>query len=184
MMLQMAAAKQWGQANFAKLDPLTVGMSPPDATIALLSDSSEIASVFSVPPYQYQQLEKPGIHTVLNSYDVFGGAHAFTVAWTSTQFHDKNPALYKALIAAFKEATEMLNKDVKPAAQYWADNVKSKMPVEKVAAIASGPQVKWTMAPQSTVKYAEFMHSVGTIKVKPASWKDIFFPEVHDLPGS
>ena len=38
MMLQMAAAKQWGQANFAKLDPLTVGMSPPDATIALLSD--------------------------------------------------------------------------------------------------------------------------------------------------
>ena len=25
MMLQMAAAKQWGQANFAKLDPLTVG---------------------------------------------------------------------------------------------------------------------------------------------------------------
>ena len=38
MMLQMAAAKQWGQSNFAKLDPLTVGMSPPDATIALLSE--------------------------------------------------------------------------------------------------------------------------------------------------
>src|SRR6516165_11977389 len=32
MMLQMAAARQWGQANFARLDPLTVGMSPPDAT--------------------------------------------------------------------------------------------------------------------------------------------------------
>src|SRR5258707_1130650 len=73
MMLQMAAAKQWGQGNFAKLDPLTVGMSPPDATIALLSDASEITSVFSVPPFQYQQLEKPGIHTVLSSYDVFGG---------------------------------------------------------------------------------------------------------------
>src|SRR6476661_4574652 len=26
MMLQMAAAKQWGQSNFARLDPLTVGM--------------------------------------------------------------------------------------------------------------------------------------------------------------
>ena len=126
MMLQMAAAKQWGQANFAKLDPLTVGMSPPDATIALLSDSAEITSVFSVPPFQYQQLEKPGIHTVLNSYEVFGGPHTFTVAWTSTQFRDKNPALYKALIAAFQEATEMLNKDVKPAAQYWIDDVKSK----------------------------------------------------------
>src|SRR6516165_11451827 len=32
MMMQMAAARQWGQANFARLDPLTVGMSPPDAT--------------------------------------------------------------------------------------------------------------------------------------------------------
>ena len=59
MMLQMAAAKQWGQSNFAKLDPLTVGMSPPDATIALLSESSEITSVFSVPPFQYQQLRSP-----------------------------------------------------------------------------------------------------------------------------
>ena len=184
MMLQMAAAKQWGQANFAKLDPLTVGMSPPDATIALLSELGDITSVFSVPPFQYQQLEKPGIHTVLNSYDVFGGPHTFTVAWTSSQFRDKNPALYKALVAAFQEATEMLNKDVKPAAQYWIDNVKSKLTVEKVAEIASGKQVKWTMVPESTMKYAEFMHAVGTIKVKPANWKDLFFPEVHGLPGS
>lgn len=184
MMLQMAAARQWGQASFGKLDPLTVGMSPPDATIALLSDSADITSVFSVPPFQYQQLEKAGVHTVLNSYDVFGGPHTFTVAWTSSQFRDKNPALYKALMAAFDEATQMLNKDVRPAAQYWIDNVKSKMPVEKVAEIASGKQVKWTMVPEATVKYADFMHAVGSIKVKPASWKDVFFPEVHGLPGS
>ena len=184
MMLQMAAAKQWGQSNFARLDPLTVGMSPPDATIALLSDSTEITSVFSVPPFQYQQLEKPGIRTVLNSTEVFGGTHTFTVAWTSTQFRDKNPALYKALVAAFQEATEMLNKDVKPAAQYWIDDVKSKLTVERVAEIASGKEVKWTMVPEGTLKYAEFMHAVGSIKIKPATWKDLFFPEVHALPGS
>jgi NitT/TauT family transport system substrate-binding protein len=184
MMLQMAAAKEWGEANYAKLDPITVGMSPPDSTIALLSGTSDITSVFSVPPFQYQQLEKPGIHTVLNSYEVFGGPHTFTVAWTTSQFRDKNPALYKALIAAFTEATEMLKADVRPASQYWIDNVKSKMTLDKVAAIAAGSQVKWTMVPESTMKYAEFMHSVGSIKVKPASWKDLFFPEVHDLPGS
>jgi len=184
MMLQMAAAKQWGQANFAKLDPLTVGMTPPDATIALLSDSADITSVFSVPPFQYQQLEKPGIHTVLNSYEVFGGPHTFTVAWTASQFRDKNPALYKALVLAFEEATQMLNKDVKPAAQYWIDDVKSKLTVEKVAEIASGKQVQWTMAPESTMKYAQFMHAVGSIKAAPASWKDLFFPEVHGLSGS
>jgi ABC-type nitrate/sulfonate/bicarbonate transport system substrate-binding protein len=184
MMLQMAAAKQWGQASFAKLDPLTVGMSPPDATIALLSESADITSVFSVPPFQSQQLEKPGIHTVLNSYEVFGGPHTFTVAWTSSQFRDKNPALYKALIAAFDEATQMLNKDVRPASQYWIDNTKSKLSLDKVAEIASGKQVRWTMVPENTMKYAEFMHAVGSIKVMPTDWKELFFPEVHGLPGS
>ena len=182
--LQMAAGKLFGEKNYARLDPLTVSMSPPDATIALLAGSGEINNVFGVPPFQQQQLEKPGIRTILNSFDVMDGPHTFTVAWTSARFRDKNPALYKALIAAFQEATEMLNKDVKPAAQYWIDDVKSKMTVDKVAEIASGKEVKWTMAPESTVKYAEFMHAVGTIKVKPAGWKDLFFPEVHALPGS
>jgi hypothetical protein len=27
------------------------------------------------------------------------------------------------------------------------------------------------------------MHSVGTIKAKPASWKEMFFEELHDLKG-
>ena len=184
MLLQMAAAKQWGNSNYAKLDNLTVSMTPPDATVALLSGSAGITSVFSVPPFQFQQLDDKAIHTVLNSYDVFGGPHTFTVAWTSSQFRDKNPQLYKALVKAFAEATDMLNKNVKEAAQYWADDVKSKLPVEKVAAIASGPQVKWTMSPQNTMKFAEFMHSVGTIKEKPADWKELFFPEIHDRPGS
>src|SRR5262245_29061194 len=184
MMLQMAAAKQWGQANFAKLDPLTVGMSPPDATVALLSESAGITSVFSVPPFQFQQLEKAGIRTVLNSYDVFGGPHTFTVAWTSSQFRDKNPVLYKALIAAFDEATRMLTKDVKQASQYWIDDVKSKLTVDRVAQIASGKQVRWTMVPENTMKYAEFMYAVGNIKAMPADWKELFFPELHALPGS
>ena len=184
IILQMASAQKWGQANYAKLDPLTVGMSPPDSTLALMSGSTDVGSVFSVPPYQSQQLEKEGIRNILNSYDVFGGPHTFTMAWTSSAFHDKNPALYKALMGAFTEATEKLNADVKPAAQYWIDSTKSKMTVAKVAEIAGGPQVKWTMAPEHSMKYAEFMHSVGTIKVKPSSWKDLFFPEAHGLPGS
>ena len=160
MMLQMAAAKEWGEANYAKLDPITVGMSPPDSTIALLSGTSDITSVFSVPPFQYQQLEKPGIHTVLNSYEVFGGPHTFTVAWTTSQFRDKNPALYKALIAAFTEATEMLKADVRPASQYWIDNVKSKMTLDKVAAIAAGVALGrnvrgiWSKSPEGTCTVA------------------------------
>jgi NitT/TauT family transport system substrate-binding protein len=28
------------------------------------------------------------------------------------------------------------------------------------------------------------MNRIGSIKAKPASWKDLFFPNVHTLPGS
>jgi NitT/TauT family transport system substrate-binding protein len=182
--LQMAAAKMYGQANYGKYDALTVSMSPPDATIALLAGSGEINCVFSVPPFQQQQLDKPGIRTVLNSFDIMDGPHTFTVAWTSSRFHDKNPVLYKALIAALKEATDIVDKDRKKAAGYWIEDVKSKLPLDKITAVVSGPQVRWTMAPEHTMKFAAFMASVGSIKEAPKSWKDMFFPEVHDLNGS
>jgi NitT/TauT family transport system substrate-binding protein len=34
------------------------------------------------------------------------------------------------------------------------------------------------------MKYAEFMHDIGTLKGQPKSWKDLFFPLIHDGPGS
>jgi NitT/TauT family transport system substrate-binding protein len=40
------------------------------------------------------------------------------------------------------------------------------------------------MTPENTLNVADFMQKVGTIKVKAGSWKDLFFPEVHSLPGS
>jgi NitT/TauT family transport system substrate-binding protein len=183
IMLQMAAAKAFGPKEFAKLDAQTVSMTPPDATVALLGGKSEVTAAFSVPPFQYQQLEQPGIHTVVNSFDVMGGSHSFTVAWTSAKFREKNPVLYKALIAALKEATDIVNKDKGAAAAYWIADSKSKMPPAMVTKIVSGAQVHWTMTPESTMKFADFMNSVSTLKVKPASWKDYFFPEVYDLNG-
>jgi NitT/TauT family transport system substrate-binding protein len=184
VLLQMAAAKLHGPANYGKYDALTVSMSPPDATIALLSGSGEVNTVFSVPPFQQQQLEKPGVRTILNSFDVMDGPATFTVAWTSARFRDRNPVLYKALITALKEATEIVDKDRQRAAGYWVADVKSKLPLDKVTAVVSGPQVRWTMTPEHTMKFAAFMASVGSIKEAPKSWKDMFFPEVHDLNGS
>jgi len=182
--LQMAAAKTYGIKGFDTLDPLTVSMSPPDATVALLGGKSEVNSVFSVPPFQYQQLENPDVHTVLNSFDVMGGSHTFTVAWTTANFRDGNPALYRALVAALKEATDIVNKDKPAAAALWIEDSKSKLPLDVVGKLVAGPQVRWTMTPENTMKYADFMAEVGTLKAKPASWKDYFFPEIYDANGS
>jgi len=183
VVLQMAAAAAFGEENFAKLDNLTVSMSPPDATIALLTGSGNINTVFSVPPFQFQQLEQANIHTVLSSFDVLG-PHTFTVAWTSARFRKDNPELYAAFLDAMKEATAIVTADPARTAQAWIDASRSKLPLEMVTKVVSGNDVKWTMAPAATMKFATFMHKVGSIKHRPASWKELFFPEIAELDGS
>jgi NitT/TauT family transport system substrate-binding protein len=179
----MAAAAAYGEENYAKLDPLTVSMSPPDATIALLSGAGGVSSAFSVPPFQFQQLGQKNIHTVLSSFDVLG-PHTFTVAWTSARFRKDNPELYGAFLDAVKEATSIIAADPKGTAQSWINDSNSKLSLEMVTKVVTGPGVEWTMTPAATMKFAKFMRRVGTIKHEPASWKDMFFPEIGGLNGS
>src|SRR5947208_5896787 len=63
ILLEMAAAKEFGDANYEKLDPLTVSMGHPDA-FAALNSGTEVQSHFSSAPFQYRQLNMPGYHQV------------------------------------------------------------------------------------------------------------------------
>ena len=182
VVLQMAAAKMFGEKNFAKLDPLTVTMASPDATIALMNGT--VTCAFSFPPFQEQQLEQSGIRTILHSYEVLEGSHTAVAAWTSARFRDRNPMLYQALIVAIREATEIVNNDRRAAAALWIKDANSKLPLEKVYQVVSNPQFKVTMVPEKTMKFANFMHSVGTLRAAPGSWRDLFFPEFNDPDGS
>ena len=66
ILLQMAAAKQFGQANYTKLDSLTVSMTHPDAMAALLSGAGEVGSHFASSPFLQKELEKPGIRQIVS----------------------------------------------------------------------------------------------------------------------
>jgi NitT/TauT family transport system substrate-binding protein len=182
VVLQMAAAKAFGEKNFSKFDRLTVSMSPPDSTIALMSGSGSITSVFSVPPFRFQQLQQAGIHTVLSSFDVIG-PHSFSVAWTTSRFHKDNPELYAAFLDAVKEANGLIIADPKAAAVSWVKDSNSKLKPDVVADIIGGKDVTWTQTPKAHMTFATFMHQVGSIKANPQSWKDLYFPEIHDLAG-
>src|ERR1044072_62134 len=71
IILQMAAAKEFGDAKWAELDKLTVSMSHPDTSPAILGGQSEITANFSSAPFQYRQLKNPNIKLLLNSADLF-----------------------------------------------------------------------------------------------------------------
>ena len=183
MTLQMAADKAFGDGQYARLDSLTVSMAHPDAQIALLSGQSEINAHFSSPPFQYQQLRNPAIHTVLNSYDVLGGPASFNLVWTTSKFRSENPKLYDAFVKALDEATSLINKDRKAAAEAYLRISKDKDSVQDILTMLNDPLIVYTTTPENVMKYVDFMARTGTIKVKPDSWKDLFFPNVHGLPG-
>ena len=160
-------------------------MSHPDAQLALLSGQSEITAHFSSPPFQYQQLKKPGIRTVLSSYDVLGGPATFNVVWTTSKFRSENPKLYDAFVKALDEATAHDQQGQEGRGRGVPADVEGQgHRSPNILAMLNDPAIVYTTTPQNVMKYVDFMAKIGSIKVKPDSWKDLFFPNIHGAAGS
>jgi NitT/TauT family transport system substrate-binding protein len=183
IILQMAAAKEFGDRDYAKLDHLTVSMSYPDAVAAMLSSNSEITAHVASAPFSYMELDSPGIHKVFNSVELFG--HVTTImAFTTERFRTDNPKLTTSFVAALKEAVEFIAANKTEAAQIYVHAARVKSPEADILRIINDPDLRFTLVPEGVMIYADFMHRVGLLKVKPASWKDVFVSELHALPGN
>ena len=182
--LQMAAEQAFGPGQHGRLDTLTVSMSHPDGMAAMMSGRSEVTGHFTSAPFQYQELADPRVRKVVDSYDVLGGPHTFNVVWASTRFRDENPKIVEAFVAALDEAVKFINANRKEAAEIWVRAENSRMPAAEAERIIRLPENEWTMTPKKVMAYADFMSRNGLIPARPESWKDLFFPEVHGLPGS
>ncbi|SMH47149.1 ABC transporter substrate-binding protein [Azospirillum agricola] len=182
--LQIATEQAFGEGRFDALDKLTVSLPHPDGTAALLSGSAEITGHISAPPFQYQQLQDPKIHRVFSSYDVLGGPHTFNLIWCKEAFRAKNPKTYKAFLDALKEAVAIINTNHEAAADAYLAQNKGDLDRAFVLTLLKDPDIQYTVAPQKIERFAAFMHKVGAIRNKPASWKDTFFEDLHSETGS
>ena len=184
--LEMAAARLWGFEHYDKLDPLTVSLAHPEAMRALLSGKSEINSHFASAPFYYYELKTPGIHKVMKSYDNLDGAkHTNGLMLTTKKFHDANPPLCAAMLAALQEANAYVKANPRDCAErYLAVTGDKQSPLDEVVSMVTDPDVDYTTVPANTMVLVDFMHRVGRIKKRPESWKDMFFPEAFELPGS
>jgi NitT/TauT family transport system substrate-binding protein len=183
VVLQMAAAKAFGRENYAQLDPLTVGISHPDALAAMLSGKTEITAHFSSPPFSYIENDHPGFHRVVNSADILG-ALTIIMSYTTKRFYEANPKLSAAFVAAVDDAAAFIAADRRTAARIYLDLAKVKTSEAEMLRMLEDPETKYAAAPNGVMAYANFMADIGTIKLKPADWKELFFPPVHGLPGS
>ncbi len=184
LILQMATAKEFGLANYTKFDALTVALPQAEATAALISGMLEITANFSVPPYQYLQLQNANIRTVLNSYEVLGGKATLGIVYTTKKFHDQNPKTYAAFMAAYNEANALIKRDPVKAAQIYRKLSRDKAPEEFIIGMLRNPEIDFDPAPRRLMMLYDFMKKTGHLKADARSWKDVFFPEVHGEAGS
>ncbi len=183
--LQMAAAKEWGDDQYARLDSFTITRSHPEAAVSVISKATEINSHYSVAPFYYYELATAGVHNVLKSYDTLDGPATNGTMIMSKKFYDANPKVSEAVYAAVTEANDFINKKPGEAAEIYIKTTSEKRSSQsEMAKFISDPDNIWTTTPQQNMKYAGFMHKVGTMKRLPNAWKDLYMPAVHDLQGT
>lgn len=185
IVMQMYAAAKYGAADATRFDKYTVSMTHPDAVVALLSGAAGISAHFASPPFHQRERRDPKIRTIMTSDDVMGGSTTFTMLSTTRKFRDENPEIYTAVLRALEEANSRIATDTRDAAQILLDSTPdSGFSLDETVAMLKDPAVKFTTTPENVYKYATFMQQIGSIKERPASWQDVFFPDIHPAPGS
>ncbi len=179
VVLQMAVAKQFGDAEFARLDTNTVSLSHPTAVTALLSGNKDLAAHFASPPFTVAEAASPNVHAVLRSPDVLGDI-TLDMVFAAKRFTTANPGHVRAFLAAQRAANFIVKDDPSKAIQLFIQNSGSKIDPIALEAVLAEPDTRFDTAPHGFMRYAEFMHRAGTIKVMPKDWREAFVPELED----
>ena len=183
VVLHMLVAAKFGQANYAKLDGMTVGLPHPEAYGALMSGKTEIAAHFASPPYSILELKDPRIHKVVTASEVLGDS-TLNVVFAPRRFVDSNPRTMAAFLAAMDEANTLIADKPELAAESFIRMAAAKMSEPDALAMVRDPDSKFNTTPRGVMAYANFMKAVGSIKQPPAAWNDMFMPLLANRPGS
>jgi NitT/TauT family transport system substrate-binding protein len=186
ILLQMASAKEFGADQWSKLDANTVQLGHPDAVAAMTNPQHEVKNHFAAPPFQYIEMKNvPGARIILQSPDIIGGPLTQGQFFTTTKFAEANPKVIEAVRAASKEAQDFIRKDTKAAVDIYKEITGDKTSPDDLLAWLKEPgMMEWNLEPQGTMKFAEHLYKIGTLKTQPKSWKDFYLPIAHDLSGS
>ena len=183
--LQMAAAKEFGIDNYKKLNPLMVNLPHPEGLRALLSGSKEITSQFTSPPFQNTALENPEIHTRPQLLRHHGRAQHVPHGLGDEEVPRREPEVLQGRRRRaegghrrHQRGQEARRRDLREGRRRQGVGRQAPEDHERPARSATSSRRR------RILPFAHFMHQVGTIKNQPESWKDLFFPDIHDLSGS
>lgn len=186
MLLQMAAARMFGPDKYGQFDALTTQLGHPDAYVAMKNPTHEIRSHFAAPPFHYYELrDVPDAHVVTNSVEIIGGQSTQGQFFTTTKFADANPKWIAAVFAAADEAKAMVAADPEKTVEAYKEINNDKTETRTLVELVKTPPMSdWSLYPQGTMKFAEHLHRIGTLKTMPKSFKDYYLPTVHGMSGN
>jgi NitT/TauT family transport system substrate-binding protein len=105
--------------------------------------------------------------------------------FAAARYRENNPEVYRAVIAALDEANGVIRSDVGAAAELLLARASgSGFTVDEIISVLEDPDIRFTTTPENVMRYAEFMASIGSISRAPARWEELFFEEIHGVPGS
>ena len=184
IIMQMAAMKEFGKADFARYDPYTVSLTHPDG-VAMLLAGNQITAHFTSPPFHQRERKDPKIRTITTSNEIMGGPSTFTMLYSPAKFYDENPKAYAAVLRALQAAIAFINADKRAAAEVYLQSDEGKgWKMDDLMEVLNDPDIRFTTSPENLMTYANFMSDVGSIKNRPAKWQDMFFPDIHGVPGN
>lgn len=184
LFLQMAGNKDLPPDIAAQVPSMEVPMSFPDAYAGMLAGKLEVKTQSTVDPFASALLADARAHLLFTSYQVLGGPHTGGVLFTTARWKDANPKSYQAVYDAFVEAQDFIRDHRDQAATIYQQEEPTSLPAELVRKAVMSSDLQCTAAPHKFQVVADFMKSLGLIRTAPASWKDMFFDNVHDLAGS
>ena len=74
----------------------------------------------------------------------------------------------------------MIRNDKTGSAQILIESMggPGKWSLNDVVTLLNDPSIKYTTTPENVMKYALFMHDIGSLKNRPASVRELFFPGI------
>lgn len=83
-----------------------------------------------------------------------------------------------------EDANRLINEKPEWAAEIYLKAEPSSPSVREIQEILRDGSNIFQVAPQGTMAFAEFIARTGMLHNPPGSWKDVFFPFIHDRDGS
>jgi NitT/TauT family transport system substrate-binding protein len=190
LLVQMAAAQAFGPQAWNRYENIMVEMPQAEAFAALSgaalagAEPRAITAHMSGPPQQWTQMRDPHLTRVAESTAITDGPATQNVVAARLAFRERHPDATAAVLDALDEAMQTIRRDLRNSVGIFVRAQRLQLDAGVLAENLRDPNTTFDTTPNRVLFAAQFMRQTGLVKQAPASWRDMWMPEMHARNGS